>query len=128
MKSIVAFLLAIQLLGSSLLPGFGIDQSSRLIDLVQHFQQHQATNPDLGFLDFMVMHYGADSAHQKHPNHSHHNLPAAGHAAPVFTAPAVVLLLSAPVCLMILARSACFRYANLYSFVSVNTLINPPRR
>ncbi|GAB4025421.1 hypothetical protein [Spirosoma koreense] len=128
MKSIVAFLLAIQVLGSSLLPGFGIDQSAKLVDLVQHFQQHRQTEPDLSFLDFMVMHYGANSEHQKHPNHSHHNLPAVGHAAPAFTAPSVALLAFAALSVLLLAKTACFRYANLYSFVGVSSLINPPRR
>lgn len=128
MKSIVAFLLAIQVLGSSLLPGFGVDQSAKLVDLVQHFEQHRQTEPHLNFLDFMVMHYGANSEHQKHPNHSHHNLPSVGHTVPVFTTPSVVFLSLTALSVLLLAKTACFRYANLYSFVSVSSLINPPRR
>ncbi|WP_420149060.1 hypothetical protein [Spirosoma sp.] len=49
MKPIVASLLNIQILEGSLLTGFGVDQSSRLIDLVQHFQQHREAEPDLNF-------------------------------------------------------------------------------
>jgi hypothetical protein len=128
MKSIVAFLLAGLVLGSSLLPGFGVDQSAKLVDLMQHYQEHRNTEPDLSFLDFMVMHYGVNSEHQKHPNHSHHNLPAVGHAAPAFTTPSVILLSFAAPSILFLAKTACFRYANLYSFVSVSSLINPPRR
>ena len=124
----MAFLLAGLVLVSSLLPGFGVDQSAKLIDLIQHFQEHRQTEPQLSFLDFMAMHYGENSEHQKHPNHSHHNLPAAGHTVSVF-APVpspFLLLLSLPV--LLLAQSACFDYANLYSFLNVSSLIYPPRR
>ncbi|RRB07489.1 hypothetical protein [Larkinella rosea] len=128
MKSVVALLLVLQMLGSGLLPGFGIDQSTKLVDLLQHFQHHRQTEPDLGFFDFIAMHYGANSDHQKHPNHSHHNLPAVGHTAPAFTAPAMDLFSLTSISVWLPAKTACFRYANLYSFVSVSSLINPPRR
>jgi hypothetical protein len=128
MKALVAFILATQVLVSSLLPGFGVDQSAKLVDLAQHYQQHRKTEPDLGFLDFMEMHYGANAEHQKHPNHSHHNLPAVGHAVSAFTEPSVMLLLLMALSVLLLAQTTCFRYANLYSFVNVSSLINPPRR
>ncbi|MBN8826356.1 MULTISPECIES: hypothetical protein [unclassified Spirosoma] len=127
MKSVVAFLLALLITGSSLLPGFGIDQTSRLLDLAQHYREHRQQQPTLSFLDFMEMHYGANSEHQKHPNHSHHNLPAVGHAAPVFSPNLFLSFVFASLAILILARTACFRYANLYSFLSVSSLINPPR-
>ncbi|WP_170061105.1 hypothetical protein [Spirosoma aerolatum] len=128
MKSVVVFLLALLITGSSLLPGFGIDQTSRLIELAQHYREHRRQQPNLSFLDFMEMHYGANSEHQKHPNHSHHNLPAVGHAAPVFSPNPFLLFAFASLAILILARTAFFRYANLYSFLSVSSLINPPRR
>lgn len=128
MKALVAIILATQVLVSSLLPGFGVDQSAKLVDLAQHFSEHRQSNPTLGFFDFMEMHYGANSEHQKHPNHSHHNLPAVGHAVPAFTEPSVVRLSLAVLSIVLLAKIACFRYANLYSFVNVSSLINPPRR
>ena len=63
MKSVVAFVLACWMLGGSLLPGFGIDQSAHWGDLVQHYQQHRKTDIKLSFTDFLKMHYGADSEH-----------------------------------------------------------------
>ena len=128
MKSFVAFLLAGLVLGSSLLPGFGIDQSTKLVKLIQHYQQHRETDTQLSFTDFMAMHYGENSEHQKHPNHSHHNLPAAGHTVPAFTPNAVHLSVVFCASMLILRQSVFFRYTNLYSFLAVFSLINPPRR
>ncbi|QMW01009.1 hypothetical protein [Spirosoma foliorum] len=127
MKSIVAFLLAGLVLGSSLLPGFGVDQSARLVDLVEHYQEHRQTEPELGFLDFMVMHYGVNSEHQKHPNHSHQNLPSSSHSMPVYTAQAIRLLLVSSASVLIAAKADFVRKADLYDFLATFALINPPR-
>ena len=127
MKPFVAFVLASWMLGGSLLPGFSIDQSSHWGDLVQHYQQHRRADTSLSFIDFITMHYGADSEHQKHPNHSHQNLPSVSHCAPVFT-PSTIWL-SAPVLFQVLVGTVAdfFRKADLYSFLAVFALINPPR-
>jgi len=127
MKSIVAFLLAGLVLGSSLLPGFGVDQSAKLVDLVQHYQEHRQTEPELSFLDFMVMHYGVNSEHQKHPNHSHQNLPSSSHSVPVYTPGSVRLVAISSVQFLISAKADYFRKADLYAFLGVFALINPPR-
>ncbi|WP_026261824.1 hypothetical protein [Spirosoma panaciterrae] len=128
MKSFVAFMLACQMLGSSLLPGFGIDQSTRLVDLVQHYRQHRQTEPDLSFLDFMVMHYGANSEHQKHPKHSHHNLPTTGHSLSVFMQASLRLIPTTAIQETIYVKSIFPAKADLYSFMIAFALINPPRR
>lgn len=129
MKSVVAFVLSCWILVGSLFPGFSVDQSARLGDLVQHYQQHRQDNVGLRFIDFINMHYGADSDHQKHPNHSHHNLPSSGHSMPVFT-PGVVRLAVTPslVQILVLTDANFFRAADLYSFLAVFALINPPRK
>ncbi|MGM9511103.1 hypothetical protein ACS5NO_25430 [Larkinella sp. GY13] len=128
MKPFVALLLACWMLGGSLLPGFSIDQTAHWGDLVQHFQQHRATDARLGFIDFIKMHYGADSEHQKHPNHSHQNLPSVGHSAPVFTPNTVWLSAPAFCQVLVVSKADFFRKADLYSFLAVFALINPPRR
>ena len=127
MRSMVAFLLAGLVLGSSLLPGFGVDQSAKLVDLVQHYQEHRQTEPDLGFLDFMVMHYGANSEHQKHPNHSHQNLPSSSHSVPAYTPSAIRLAAIFPEQFLTSTKADYFRKADLYAFLTVFALINPPR-
>lgn len=128
MKSIIALLLAGLVLGSSWLPGFSLDQSAHWVDLVQHYEQHRRADAQLSFMDFLVMHYGANSEHQKHPNHSHHNLPAAGHVASVFSPAPVRLPFSAVVGAILPAKTVFFSTADLYSFLAVFSLINPPRR
>lgn len=128
MKALVAYLLVGLLLGNSLIPGFGLDQSARLVELMQHYGHHQDEQPDLGFLDFLEMHYGPNSEHQKHPNHCHHNLPVAGHSVIAF-APAFLRLLDVTTVPVVrLPQKSCFGYANLYSFLAISSLINPPRR
>ncbi|MBN8822207.1 MULTISPECIES: hypothetical protein [unclassified Spirosoma] len=128
MKSLVAFLLTCQLLGSSLFPSFGIDQSDRLFDLVQHYQQHRQTEPDLGFVDFMVMHYGANSEHQKHPTHSHHHLPTTGHGLSVFVLASLRLTPATVIQESLKAKAAFLSKADLYSFIVAFALMNPPRQ
>ncbi|MCX6216859.1 hypothetical protein [Spirosoma sp.] len=127
MKSIVALLLAGLMLGSSLLPGFGIDQSAKWVELMQHYKHHRQTDAQLSFMDFLGMHYGANSEHQKHPNHSHHNLPTVGHAVPVFSSTAVRLHFASVVGAILSHKADFFSKADLYSFLAVFSLINPPR-
>ncbi|AKD56191.1 hypothetical protein [Spirosoma radiotolerans] len=127
MKSIVALVLAGLILGSSLLPGFSIDQSAKWVELMQHYEQHRASDAQLSFMDFLAMHYGANSEHQKHPKHSHQNLPTGGHTIPVFSPNSVRLHFSSAVGAILANKTAFFRKADLYSFLSVFSLINPPR-
>ncbi|MBO0939946.1 hypothetical protein J2I47_25595 [Fibrella sp. HMF5335] len=129
MKSIVAILLVHLILGSNLLPGFGIDQSARWVELVNHYQEHRQTDVHLGLYDFLVMHYGANSEHQKHPRHNHHNLPTAGQSVSVFT-PTILTLSVEPSALSVIhvAKATFFRKADLYAFAAIRSLINPPRR
>ena len=124
----IACLLACLMMGSSLLPGFGVEQSTKLVELIQHYNEHASDEPGLSFVDFMVMHYGENSEHQKHPNHSHQNLPSAGHAVPAFAPTAVRLGVSSLESVVLLSKTAFFRYTNLYSFLAISSLINPPRR
>ncbi|WP_461136383.1 hypothetical protein [Spirosoma lituiforme] len=127
MRSVIAFVLACWMLGGSLLPGFGIDQSAHWGDLMLHFQQHRQTDPSLNFTEFLKMHYGANSEHQKHPNHSHQNLPSSSHSVSVYTPNAVQLVAISPIQLLISARADFFRKADLYAFLAVFAMITPPR-
>ena len=127
MKLVVAIVLSCWILGGSLLPGFGIDQSAHLGDLVQHYQQHRKADPGLSFADFLKMHYGANSEHQKHPNHSHQNLPSSGHSVPAYT-PTDVRLVEPSFQFLLLTSSKFFGKEDLYSFLAVFALINPPRK
>ena len=127
MKSALAVLLAGLLLGSSLLPGFGIGQSAKWAELVSHYQQHRQTDVHLGLYDFLVMHYGADSEHQKHPTHDHHNLPASTQIV-LAIAPNTARFEPISTGLIHFLPKVTFSHrADLYAFLSVFALINPPR-
>ena len=115
------------MLGGSLLPGFGLDQSAHWADLMLHYQHHRQSDPDLSFTDFLQMHYGANSEHQKHPNHSHQNLPSSSHSIPVYTPNPVRLTVTSAVQILISDKATFFRKADLYNFLAVFALINPPR-
>ncbi len=127
MRSFVAVVFAGWMLLGSLLPSIGIDQSARMGDLVQHYQQHHREDPAMSLKDFLLMHYGADSEHLKHPKHSHQNLPASGHSAPVYAPNVVRLAAPSPYHILIASKVNFFRRADMYSFLSVFALINPPR-
>ncbi len=129
MKAFLAVLLVPLILVSGLLPGFGLDQSAKWVELAHHYREHKAEDHTLGFAEFLFLHYATDSEHQKHPNHGHHNLPATGHAPSVY--PPVPLRLPAlPGTLTTLrfAKSVFTRPADLYSFATGQALIQPPRR
>ena len=73
------------------------------------------------------MHYGADWEHQKHANHSAQNLPSSSHSIPAYTPVAVRLVAIAPVQFLVSAKADYFRKDDLYAFLMVFALINPPR-
>lgn len=127
MRSIIAVLLSCWMLGGSLLPGFSSDQSIHWGDLVHHYQQHRISNPSLSFFDFLTLHYGADSDHQKHPNHSHHKLPVSGHVVPAYVPSSLRLQDPDQLPLVEWVNTNFNPEDDLYSFLTVFSLINPPR-
>lgn len=127
MKPIVAFFLACWILGGSLLPGFCVDQSAHFGDLMEHYQEHKKLDAHLSFSHFLTMHYGADSAHQKHPNHSHRNLPTHSHSVTNYLPTGLTLAAPDGYLPGNLAKAAFFWKADLYAFLAVFALINPPR-
>jgi hypothetical protein len=127
MKSLVAVVLSCLMLWSSILPGFGVDQSAQWGNLVQHYLEHRKADKSLDFMDFLAMHYAAGSEHQKHPKHSHHNLPSGGSSISVYTPAVVQLDWPSPFQVALLSTGNAVRKDDLYSFLAVFALINPPR-
>ncbi|WP_020603876.1 hypothetical protein [Spirosoma spitsbergense] len=127
MKPFVTVLFAGWILLGGLLPGFSIDQSVHLGDLVQHYQAHRRDNVDLTFVAFLDMHYGANSDHQKHPKHSHNKLPVSSHPIFVYTSGTVKLADFFPVHYWTSSAPTSFAWVNFYSFLVVSFLMNPPR-
>jgi len=127
-RALFAFLLATLILGSTILPVFSLDQSARWGEVLEHYQRHQLESPDLGFMEFLALHYGAGSEHQKHPNHCHQQLPSLSFSGPVCP-PQALVHMPEPVFTFALPTKKVFAsQAALYSFLHVLDLINPPRR
>ena len=59
----------------SLIPGFELSSLSDIPELWSHFQAHKAISPQITFLDFLHLHYDADSKHAGQDLQHHQKLP-----------------------------------------------------
>lgn len=87
MKSVVALLLSVLVLASSLLPRHDLAELSRLPQLLEHYRQHrQATGGTMSFEQFLALHYSnaGRQAHGARHTPEHEGLPLHDcHHAPV---------------------------------------------
>ena len=127
MKQFLAYILSINLLVGSMLPGGGCGELAKLPDLVRHYQLHvQKSNGEISFLTFLQMHYGAGS---KHVNTEDHSSPPSLHFH------ALVALFVPTALAMYFPGSKTpersglknFFWNNLYSFQFQRILLNPPK-
>ncbi|WP_019991294.1 hypothetical protein [Rudanella lutea] len=128
MKSVTALCLGILLLVGSLFPQTDVEEVFKLPGLVTHYQWHkQIAKGDIDIWQFLEMHYGLSSKHAK-TDHEGVKIPLYNHLSAGF-----VFVLSAPQ--FVPARletflnwpSIHFTYENLYSFLRVAPLLQPPR-
>ncbi len=115
MKNVIAFFLFMLFFSGSLIPKVGLEQSFKANELLKHFQDHQKiSGTSFRFIDFLWMHYAADSKHTKttkHPSLPHFDFSgAAGYVLPVFQ-----LLLLIPLALIVRQRLRSF-WENQYQF------------
>lgn len=77
MKPVVALLLSVLVLASSLLPRHDLAELARLPRLVQHYQQHRQAATSLSFGEFLLEHYGGGGRQSHTTTHSpeHEGLP-----------------------------------------------------
>lgn len=126
MKMILASFLFFIFFGSSLLPKVGMEQSFKAHELLKHFQDHKKQAPKgFSFMDFLWMHYSADSKHPKTTQHP--NMPSFDFSGVyAYVLPAVIVfLISAYICSI--SRRTQINWSNLYQFTIMNVLIAPPR-
>ena len=126
MKNVIAFFLFILFFSGSLIPKVGLEQSFKANELLKHFQDHKKiSGATFRFIDFLWMHYAADSKHNKttkHPSLPHFDFSgSAGFVLPVFQ-----LLLLIPFVLLAIRRLRMF-WENQYQFSLERVLIAPPR-
>ncbi len=126
MKNVIAFFLFMLFFSGSLIPKVGLEQSFKANELLKHFQDHKKiSGATFRFIDFLWMHYAADSKHNKttkHPSLPHFDFSgSAGFVLPVFQ-----LLLLIPFVLLAIRRLRMF-WENQYQFSLERVLIAPPR-
>lgn len=126
MKTILASILFSIFFGGSLLPKVGMEQSFKAHELLKHFQDHKKQAPKgFSFIDFLWMHYSADSKHPKTTQHP--NMPSLDFSGICgFVLPGLmVFFISAYI--RSISRRTQINWSNLYQFTIINVLIAPPR-
>lgn len=115
------------MLGGSVIAGFGPEQPAHRSDRLQE-QQPRQTDPGLMFISSPGRHDGVSSGYHNHPVRSHHTRPSVHHThygqAPGAVRLAAPLAMPAPE----QTRTAFVCPADLYSFLLVFAVINPPQR
>jgi hypothetical protein len=126
MKNVLAYVLFAIMFTGGLLPKVGMEQAIKANELVKHFQDHKKQAPaGFSFLDFLWMHYAADSKHAKTTKHP--SLPSFDFSGAMgFVLPAAAFFFTATLA-FILARRRSEFYENNYHFAMERVLIAPPR-
>jgi uncharacterized membrane protein len=126
MKTILASVLFFIFFGGSLLPKVGMEQSFKAHELLKHFQDHKKQAPKgFSFMDFLWLHYSADSKHPKTTQHP--NMPSLDFSGIcAYVLPALMIFFIAAFIQKISRRSK-INWSNLYQFTLMNVLIAPPR-
>ncbi len=126
MKNVIALFLFVLFFAGSLIPKVGLEQSFKANELLKHFQDHQKiSGKSFRFIDFLWMHYAADSKHTKttkHPTLPHIDYSGfAGYVVPVFQFLCLISLA------FISIRRLRIAWENQYQFALERVLIAPPR-
>jgi len=123
---LLASLLFIIFLGGSLLPKVGLQQSFKAHELLKHFQDHKKLTPtNFSFIDFLWLHYSADSKHPKTTQHP--SLPTLDFSGVfAYILPGIIVFLITHL-IKKQVRKTQIRWTNLYQFTLMNVLIAPPR-
>ncbi|MCU0345611.1 MAG: hypothetical protein MUC59_01625 [Saprospiraceae bacterium] len=89
MKNVIAKFLLVLFLFGALVPAQAKEELAKLPGLLEHFKEHQAETPGIGFFQFWKMHYGEGFA-QHQTDHDHSKLPGKEHCdhlhAPILVA------------------------------------------
>ena len=126
MKTYLAAILFLIFFFGSLIPKVGMEQSFKANELLKHYIVHKKQSPkNFNFIDFLWLHYAADSKHAKTTKHP--SLPSFDFSGAMgYVLPAVALFFMSAVALILVRRRSEF-YENNYHFSMERVLIAPPR-
>jgi len=126
MKNLVVTFLFVLFILCGLLPKVGFEQSFKANELLKHFQEHKKIEKsNFNFVDFLWLHYAADSKHSKTSNHP--SLPSIDFNGIIGYVIPVLYFLSIWPILILLTRKKDLQRINLYHFSLSRVLIAPPR-
>ena len=126
MKNVVVTFLFVLFILCGLLPKVGFEQSFKANELLKHFQEHKKIEKsNFNFVDFLWLHYAADSKHSKTSNHP--SLPSIDFNGIIGYVIPVLYFLSIWPILILLTRKKDLQRINLYHFSLSRVLIAPPR-
>ncbi|MCZ2481804.1 hypothetical protein G9H64_02450 [Aquirufa nivalisilvae] len=126
MKTWLASILFVIIFSGSWIPKVGMEQSFKANELLKHFQDHKRQAPaGFSFMDFLWMHYAADSKHAKTTKHP--SLPSFDFSGVSgYVLPTISLVFLLPL-LFVSSRRQLINWQNLYHFSLARVLIAPPR-
>ncbi len=126
MKTYLASILFLIFFFGSLIPKVGMEQSFKANELLKHYIVHKKQSPkNFNFIDFLWLHYSADSKHPKTTQHP--NLPSLDLSGAMgFVLPSFYLIFIVPT-LLFISRRYQHAWKNLYHFSLVSIIIAPPR-
>jgi hypothetical protein len=114
----------------SLFPrGLALVESSKLMKLVEHFQEHVlASDNQMSFAEFLWMHYNPNSDHEN-AEHHHEKLPNLGNSNTFigFIYESISSNISPLTSTLRLLNALLPEYKNGYHFIFSLDLLNPPR-
>lgn len=125
MKSLVSIFLATLFFAGSLFPKSDMDELFKIPALFEHYSEHKAKSKgELSFMDFLLMHYAVGSTHDEA---SHDKLPLS-----MDMCTGIICVLQSTFYQIVhpnthFVKPSFSFYCLQYSFLSVFSLLNPPR-
>lgn len=128
MRSIIANILIFVLLGNSLFPSLGLEQATKLSEVVKHFREHNLDEVNkISFWDFLKLHYGADSKHFQSNRSEHHHLPNLDLNSIALFLVEGFFILELLFLILPIIRTRINHYKNLYQFSFSYLIYGPPK-
>lgn len=128
MRSIIALILITTVLGNSLIPSLGFEQSTKISEVFKHFKEHNLDEEEkLGFWKFIQMHYNADSKHFDSNKSEHQTLPNLDLSSIALFLVEGFFVLEFFLFSIHSIKIKHSLYKNLYKFSLINLLYGPPK-
>jgi hypothetical protein len=125
MKTVVSTFLALYFFTGSLFPKSDMDELFKIPALMEHYSVHKANaHDDFSFVDFLWLHYAIGSTHEEQ---AHDQLPLSMDMCTgiICTLISTLELIVHPI-VQITKVTSSF-YSLQYSFLSIFSLLNPPK-